>query len=537
MKRSVVIAILFGTSLVQLMAVINPNPIISRGKTVYTSNGSVTYLNDNKFNTTSFNVTNNSWIAINIGTGYSSIFFNWNNPVYDWAQELIPANCAKSMSFIVDYDLLVSSNSTNGSDGDWTTADSIRGNIVTARGHMIDFSGASWIKMKIIKGIGNIDEVEVFNTSSGNEDIWFFAGTSISANTFKGTPPAVNFADAITKNHPDHNPVMIRGGIGCISSSDLINNLSKYLKMAGNAHFWAIEMGTNDAWGGTNGNVALFKSNLQRVIDSCKKYNIRPVIAKVIATNPTAAQWQVHPDFQKAIEELTAANGLIQGPDFFAWFSTHPGDLLTDGVHPSATGAASIQRLWTQKMDSLYGGCSAMDIVPYIKVNSGSLTLYAAASPTIGDTLILSPQIADTGTWSWTGPASFVSATREITITNIQKTQAGTYNVVFTDTGKCVSTNSFKITVKNPVVKVSSMNSKYDINIFPNPSKDGSFTIALKTVLPDSQVQIYDVQGKLIYFCEISEPVTRVNIALTKGLYFVRVANYENCFDQKLVIE
>jgi len=217
-----------------------PNPKISDGKTVYTSKGIVKYLVDNTFNAASWTVSNDSWIAVPVDSGPTKIFFNWNNPSYAWSNELSPSQCPNSNSFPVDYNLLVSSNSTNGADGDWTIVDSIRNNIVCARGHLLNFTGAKWVKMLILKGGGRIDEIQVYDASASNEDVWFFVGTSISANTFKGTPPAVNYADWVTQKHSDYDPVMIRGGIGCISSSDFASNLSKYLKMAGNAHFWAI---------------------------------------------------------------------------------------------------------------------------------------------------------------------------------------------------------------------------------------------------------------------------------------------------------
>jgi hypothetical protein len=62
---------------------------------------------------------------------------------------------------------LTSANSTTGDDGDWTAVDSVKGNNVGARGHLVDFTGAKWIKMAIAKGSGSIDEIEVFDVSNG----------------------------------------------------------------------------------------------------------------------------------------------------------------------------------------------------------------------------------------------------------------------------------------------------------------------------------------------------------------------------------
>lgn len=349
---------LFSSIVVSLLIVnafsMTSNPILSRGKTVYSSRGDISYLTDNKFGGSAFSVSDNSWLALNVGTGPSKILLNWNNPGYSWSDSIASAtSCKGGLSIPVDYDILKSSNSTNGSDGDWETSLIVRNNTVTARAHSIDFSGSQWIKMSIIKGRGSLDEIEVFDLSNGGNDVWFFPGTSISANSFKSTPPSKSFADIITESHPSFNPVVIRGGIPCINSKTMADEISKYLDVAGNAGYWAIEMGTNDAWGGSSYNVSTYRTNLQLIIDSCKANNIQPIIARIIGTDSSKAGWQVHPDFLKAIDSLTVKNNLIPGPDLYTYFSTHTSE-LSDGVHPTAAGGASIFRLWAEKMDSLY---------------------------------------------------------------------------------------------------------------------------------------------------------------------------------------
>lgn len=529
-----ILALVFLTSTSSLYAAITANPIISRGKPVYTSSGKAQYLVDDKFNTTSFNVSNGSWIAIQVDQGSSKVFLNWNNPVYAWSNELAAANCPNTTSFPIDYNLLVSSNSTNGADGDWTIADSIRGNIVTARGHLIGFTGKSWVKMAIIKGGGQIDEVEIFDASKGDSDVWFFAGTSISANTYKGTPPAQNFADLVSKGHPGYNPAMVRGGIGCISSTDLVKNLSKYLKMAGNAHFWAIEMGTNDAWGGSNGNVTTFKKNMQTVIDSCKKAGIQPIIARVLATNESAAKWQVNPEFLKAVDDLTITNKLIAGPDLYTWFLANPKNLNDDGIHPNASGAASIQRLWAQKMDSLYV-CTSSDITPYLKINSGAVTSSDSASLAAGDTLTLTPQASTGGLWSWSGPNGFSSASREIVIDTIQTKQAGTYIATYRKSDSCISSYTFDIVVKKKIEIILS-DKTGNFSIFPNPA-EGKFSILLNNFSGNSRVQIYDMQGKLAYTKVLINKETELYTRLPQGIYIIKITQKQKTFNQTLIIQ
>jgi len=93
---------------------IDANPIISRGKPVYTSNGPANYLVDNKFKSEAWSVADNSWIAILLETGPTKVFGKLEYPDYAWSNELSPAKCPNKMSFPVDYDILTSSNSTMG---------------------------------------------------------------------------------------------------------------------------------------------------------------------------------------------------------------------------------------------------------------------------------------------------------------------------------------------------------------------------------------------------------------------------------------
>ena len=333
-----------------------PNPIISRGKPTYGSAPGTSVLVDGKFNSAVWPVANGSWVAIKVGAGPSRIFFNWNNPAYSWSNDIgMATSCKSNMAVPRDYTILTSFNSTNGINGQWTAVDSVRGNTVTARGHIINFAGANWVKMSVQAGGGTLDEIEVFDVSKGARDIWFFPGTSITANTYKESfAPAQNFADIIAAEHPGFHPAMIRGGIGCINSTTFAADISKYLAVTRNVAFWAIEMGTNDAWGGNDSGVGTFVKNMQLVIDSCKAAGIQPIIARIIATDSAKAGWEVNPVYLKAIDSLTGANSLIAGPDLYTWFRAHPEGLNKDGVHPDGPGGAAIQRLWAEKMSGLY---------------------------------------------------------------------------------------------------------------------------------------------------------------------------------------
>ena len=362
------VLLLFVTAFLQTGVVIGqdilPSQILSRNKKAYTSSGRTDNLTDNQFNNSSWTASNDSWIALYIGSGPQKVFFSWNDPSYSWSDQIAAANsCKNSIRLLVDYKIQTSSNSSNGSNGDWSTVETITGNSVTARGHAVDFSGAAWIRLLIEEGSGSIDEIEVFDISQNEDDIWFFVGTSISANTYKGTPPPINFAEHIHVGHTAYAPAMIRGGIPCILSRNMSDDIDDYLAASAGAKYWAIEMGTNDAWGGSSGNVSTFKSNLQSIITSCQNAGIEPIIARVLSTNETAAGWQVHPDFLTAVDDLTTTNNLIAGPDLYTWFIENPQGLSDDGVHPNAQGAREIQRLWAEAMLPLYGEADSTEVI------------------------------------------------------------------------------------------------------------------------------------------------------------------------------
>ena len=188
------------------------------------------------------------------------------------------------------------------------------------------------------------------------DDTWFFMGTSISQMGMKQFTVDSNFAQLIHARFADYYPAMLRGGIGCVTSQGVVDALKYYAEYVGNVKFWAIEMGTNDAWGGSNANVETFTKNLQTIIDTAKAHGVTPIIARMIATNPEIAKWQVHQDYLDAIDKLTKDNELPAGPDFYNYFLEHPEELsASDGVHPAEPkGGQSMHRLWAEAAALLY---------------------------------------------------------------------------------------------------------------------------------------------------------------------------------------
>jgi len=351
----------FGVACVLSVAIssaftITPNPIVSSGALAYANGSSSTYLTDgNLLNWKSVNAKD---IAIQVTAGPSKLFIHWESfGDCAWATDFT-TGCGHSGTAFKNFKIMTSANSTNGQDGDWEEALEIKDNPVMARGVTIDFTGKSWFRMVSTEESGPLLEIEAFDVSNGGNDTWFFMGTSISQMGIKqqDDDQSKTMADWIHEKYPQYNPVMLRGGIGCINSTEVVAHLSEYLAYAGNVKFWAIEMGTNDAWGGGDWNLETFRKNMQTIIDSAKAHNIVPILARIIATDSAKAQWQINPKFLEAIDSLTVQNKLPKGPDLYTYFREHPELLASDGVHPNGEtgGGHMIHQLWAEALYPLY---------------------------------------------------------------------------------------------------------------------------------------------------------------------------------------
>lgn len=341
-------------------ATIKPNPLISKFKPIFASfTGSPAALVNGKFGETAWRVSDSSWIACKLTPGPSRILFTWNATNYMWSDVLgQPGTCAEGLAVPVIYQILISDNSSNGSDGTWTVVDSVNDNAVAARSHAITLDGAFWVKMFVIIGKGNIDEIEAFDISDGNDDTWFFVGSGITADAFKKPVQQKTFSFYLSDIVKDYKvtatPAILRGGSNCVTSAGCAIDIAKYLDAAKGIQHIAIELGSTEAAGGEATNVAGFAANIKLIIDACKKRNVEPLFARIPAVNPEVTSWQIHEDFLKTIDAIVKKNKLNPGPDLYTWFLGHPDELSADGIHPTPQGGASIQRLWAEAVYKLY---------------------------------------------------------------------------------------------------------------------------------------------------------------------------------------
>ena len=352
----------------------HPNPIISRGKPVFSSPANGAAVINTAYHNGGWTAPNPTaaapaWIAIQLGAGPTRILVSWDDGgTYNYED---PASVTV-YGLPADYHFEVSADSTDGTDGTWTMAGTpVTGNTVRTRAQSFDFAGKSWVKMVITAKpanessngvqIGEIDVHDLSATPTGlPDDTWFFMGDSISAFAYdRAAAHQPSFAAAVHTASPTFFPAMINGGIGGEKTTDGLARLADALTRNPDYRFFVLGYGTNDAAGGQIP-VATFETNLQTMIDMVKAAGHEPIVPHI----PYAGDGSHGsiPAYDAVIDMLTRTNDLQVGPDFYGYFMQHTDQFTcppctnrsTDNLHPNDDGLAAINQLWADAVRSFY---------------------------------------------------------------------------------------------------------------------------------------------------------------------------------------
>ena len=292
-----------------------------------------------------------AWIALEAGPGPKRLLFSWSAAgSYNYEETDYGSPGA--------YHIDVSADSTNGKDGTWKTVVDVPEVKTHGRAHMIDFAGDRWVKFIVTSAPAEspngvqISEIDVHDASAGATDTWFFLGDSITALAFDRSPShEPSFADCIHERHGSYFPMMLNGGTGGAKSTDGAEHIDDWLARNPDAHFWAVGYGSNDSAGNTSDTTA-FRAAMKQIVSRLKESGHVPILATIPYS--TDGQHANIPSFNRVIEDIRLDNALPKGPDLYAWFSSHPDELRSDGLHPNDKGAKSMNRLWADAVDSLY---------------------------------------------------------------------------------------------------------------------------------------------------------------------------------------
>lgn len=127
-----------------------------------------------------------------------------------------------------------------------------------------------------------------------------------------------------------------------------------------------------------------------------------------------------------------------------------PASYLYYRLNITAVATPSLNILQLAEWDLVGSTCAPTAITPYVQVNGGTWQATASVTVTAGSSVKFGPQPTSGGSWSWSGPNGFSATSREVTIGNVQTSQAGNYVASYTNAGGCRSTRTFSIALSNP---------------------------------------------------------------------------------------
>lgn len=347
-------------------AIDEPSPLISADATVFANEGALTTerLVDGIYSKQGSELGLPAedapvWAAIELEPGATRVLVMWTDPGYRDYDD--PSGGAPR-----DYEILTSSDSTDGEDGTWESVVEVADNPVNARAHSFDFEGMSWVKLSVSEASIDasdasvpvkLDELAVYDISSAGDgrpkDTWFFMGDSITKGAFsRGLGLGTQFEALIKEQRPDFDPIVIGGGIGGELAAHGVAHLELFLGLNPDFHHVVIAYGTNDSWGaGKTPSGSRFDVNTETMVAA--------VLAEdrvaILPTIPYASK--DHPDllpFNETLDRVTSDNSLPCGADFYAWFFTNQNELSTDGVHPSPQGYRSMNVVSAEAALRLY---------------------------------------------------------------------------------------------------------------------------------------------------------------------------------------
>ena len=335
-------------------AKVEPNPVISRNCPVYSGKASQpTAANDEHYFSFCF-LTTPDYIAYDLSAvptdERKQVLAVWyNTSSYDYIGSYKSRNMEPS-----DYTIEV--NSAEGGaypENGWEVVETVEGNTLSSRQHLVDMAGYNWIRLNIEKADDESGKqasinFDVHNVSDGVSDSWLFLGDSITAggmNNCYGT----GFATHINQIDSRYFPVQENGGIGGIRSIDGKENIDRWLSVS-HAKYVSLAYGTNDCWGNPNATEEYY-NNTKYMIDAILAAGKIPVLPKIPASTNKDVKDNV-PLYNAVIDKLYEEYGdkLVKGPDFGEFLLSSPDYLSGDGVHPSDTGYAAMREDWARLM-------------------------------------------------------------------------------------------------------------------------------------------------------------------------------------------
>lgn len=118
------------------------------------------------------------------------------------------------------------------------------------------------------------------------------------------------------------------------------------------------------------------------------------------------------------------------------------------------------------------------------------------------------------------------------TTSTITGLTAGTYTVTVTDAAGCISVQSVTVDVLNSIAQLEAGES---FKVFPNPASD-VMQLHLHPGITGAHIEIYHVNGDLIYRAAATDNMTIFTNGMSEGIYLIKLITKEKVFTQNAMI-
>lgn len=253
----------------------------------------------------------------------------------------------------------------------WTTKVTVIGNARDSAQHVLDMTGANWIRVSVTSSTGesgNADvalNMDVYNASAGVVDDWLFLGDSINQDgMFHDTRTASTgatvgpFGDLVHALRPAYLPAFVDGGIGGLDSGGGAAHAATWVA-AFPGRYVVLGYGRTDALSAAPNDpsiAASFHANMATMIQAVLAAGKVPILPTIL-WGPNASLLANVPVLDKQIALLlTQYPQALAGPDLYSYFAAHPSLIGSDAIHPSwDAGYAAMRQQWAAWASTLYG--------------------------------------------------------------------------------------------------------------------------------------------------------------------------------------
>lgn len=128
-------------------------------------------------------------------------------------------------------------------------------------------------------------------------------------------------------------------------------------------------------------------------------------------------------------------------------------------------------------------------------------------------------------TYSWVGPNDFSATTQNITVG-----ENGEYTLTITDENGCQEEASFTV----ETLSIKALTKQNTVNVFPNPSKTGIFTV--KTNEKITHLEVVDVLGKRVLMVEPQSEEVKFSLK-NNGIYFAKITTLNGQANKKIIVK